>query len=73
MLKIPITGKPLKTCPFCGSDNISLFEECVNFMNFKDYIYTIECSRCNARIKRYSVTGVKRSWNRRKGDPDDPM
>ncbi len=65
MLKIPITGKPLKSCPFCGGNNMSLFEECVDFMNFKDCIYTIECNRCNANIKRYSVTGVKRAWNRR--------
>lgn len=68
VLKMQITGKALKPCPFCGGNNISLWEECVDFMNFKDYIYMVECNRCNAKIKRYSVTGVKRAWNRREGD-----
>ena len=71
MIKISVVGKPLKPCPFCGGNKITLWEECVGFEEFKDYIYTLECNRCNAKIKRYSVTGVKRAWNRREGEANE--
>ena len=73
MIKLSISGKPLKPCPFCGGVNISLFEECVDFMCFKYFIYTIECNRCNAKIKRYSVIGVKKAWNRREDNNNDQL
>ena len=67
MLKIPITGKPLKPCPFCGSTKVSMYEITHFYVIFPDeYEYMIECSNCEATMKRDTKTLVKRAWNRRK-------
>lgn len=71
MIQIPITGKPLKPCPFCGSTNISMYDS--SFRSFFSVLaeyesenFIIECDRCSATIERHSITGAKRAWNRRK-------
>ena len=65
MLKIPVTGKPLKPCPFCGSTKISMYDSSIRSFFYESENYIIECDRCNATIERYSITGAKRAWNRR--------
>lgn len=70
MIKLSITGKPLKPCPFCGSEKVSMYDESVRDFYFSEDRYLIECDRCNANIERYSETGVKRAWNRREGEKE---
>lgn len=70
MLKIPITGKPLKPCPFCGSENVSMYDNSIRDFFFSEDRFIVECDRCNANIERYSETGVKRAWNRRGGEAE---
>jgi len=66
VIKLPITGKQLKPCPFCGCEKLYLFEDHVYSFAYKytDYII-IECGRCGATIKRPTVIGVKRAWDKR--------
>lgn len=66
MIKLPVTGKPLKPCPFCGSEKLSMYDSSVRDFFYENESYKIECDRCSATIERYSITGVKRAWNRRK-------
>ena len=68
MIKLSITGKPLKPCPFCGNKNVSMYDATVKNFFYESENYRIECDACNASIERYSITGVKRAWNRREGD-----
>ena len=70
MLKLPITGKPLKPCPFCGSEKVSMYDNSIRDFFFSEDRFLVECDRCNANIERYSETGVKRAWNRREGDAE---
>ena len=66
MIKLPITGKPLKPCPFCGSTNISMYDSSVRSFFYESENFIIECDRCSATIKRPTAIGTKRAWNRRK-------
>ena len=66
VIKLSITGKPLKPCPFCGSKKVSMYDESIRDFFRSEDRYLIECDRCNANIERYSETGVKRA--RREGD-----
>lgn len=71
MIKLPITGKPLKPCPFCGSKKVSMYDASIRDFFYEKECYIIECDRCSANIERYSETGVKRAWNRREGDRNE--
>jgi len=71
MIKLPITGKPLKPCPFCGCEKLYLFEDYVFSSAYEYTNCIIECGRCSATIKRPTVIGVKRAWNRREGEKND--
>ena len=66
MIKLPITGKPLKPCPFCGCEKLYLFEDHVYSFAYEYTDYIIECGRFSVTIKRPTEIGVKRAWNRRK-------
>ena len=66
MIKIPITGKPLKPCPFYGCEKLYLYEDHVFSFSYEYTENIIECGRCSATIKRPTAIGTKRAWNRRK-------
>lgn len=58
----------LKPCPFCGSDNVIIF----NTFDSAIKRYNVECLNCMATIPAYSQKkDVVKHWNRRAEVKDD--
>ena len=51
----------LKPCPFCGSENIHLY----NSHAAKYRQYTVKCKKCGARMMKSTIAESILAWNKR--------
>ena len=55
-------SEELKPCPFCGGSSIVYENDCIYP---RDYLWSIECDSCGARIQDDRKEEVLRIWNKR--------
>ena len=52
----------LKSCPYCGNYDISVFEEKFLFFSKKAFI---KCNICGGKIERRTIKRATKEWNTR--------
>ena len=58
----------LKTCPFCGSSEVSCWVSSSRFANWKDSHY-VKCYSCGAMTEAFpSMEEATEAWNKRVED-----
>ena len=65
--------KKLKSCPFCGGNNVKIFSECSYQMTGGDEMFYVECQDCGSQGGWHTIRGTAiEAWNTRK-PIDDTM